>query len=119
MQPCLMAMEMAEPVDMTMAGEQGHSEHAKQHACPHCPPSSPHADQVSALSADCGELPDLKQGDRTSKLEVDSGWSPALVSVTYVTNLSQPKRVKNYRDGLNSIYPGDPPLNLGHCVVLI
>ena len=118
MQPCLMAMEMAGPVEVTMAGDHSLSDHAEKHSCPHCPPSSPHSDQTRALMADCGELPDFKQGDRFSKLEVDDTWYQVVANAGFGLSPSAPKHVQSGRDCPNPKYAGDPPLNLKNCVFL-
>ena len=118
MQPCLMAMEMPAPDRLTMAAEHSLSEHAEKHTCPHCPPSSSHADQMSVQSADCGELPNYKQGDRFSKLELDKIWLPVFASAAYVHALPVPADVLSACEISNSTYPGDPPLNLKNCVFL-
>lgn len=118
MQPCLMAMEMAAPEEMTMAADHSLSDHAEKHTCPHCPPSSPHVDQMSVKSADCGELPEYKQGDRFSKPDVENAWLPVLANAAYIQELLAPTDVLSEREISNSTYPGDPPLNLRNCVFL-
>ena len=118
MQPCLMAMEISAPDDVTISAEHSLSDHAEKHSCPHCPPSSSHADQMSVQSADCGELPDYNQGDRFSKLELDKTWLPVFASEAYVHALPVPADRLFEREISNSTYPGDPPLNLKNCVFL-
>ncbi len=118
MQPCLMAMEMDTPDELTMSAAHSLSDHVEEHSCPHCPPSSPHGDQMSVQSSDCGELPDYKKGDRFSKQQLDNDWLPVFANAGYVHEVFVPADVLSGREIPDSTYPGDPPINLRNCVFL-
>ncbi len=138
LQPCLMAMEMAAPVDVTVAGEQAHSEQANKRACPHCPPA--HAGAVSAQSthganylnssstpcetnaSNCAVVDYFNYDSRASKAKVKE--SPSDVPLGIVQSIA----VIPFEGSLsvfpdiayNSYLPGDQPLlNVLYCVYLI
>jgi hypothetical protein len=97
-------MEMAAPVDVTVAGEQAHSQQANKHACPHCPPA--HAGAVSTHSthdannssstpcetyaSNCASVDYFHYDGRISKAKVKD--SPNDVPLGIVQSVATPKR---------------------------
>lgn len=130
LQPCLMAMDML-PADMAATSTHaGHGDHASQpdndspadavRSCQHCPPSMSHNDGscATAAMADCEVLPDIKQGDRHSKLDLSDAHFVAIVSDAYNSDHVQMYVAPFSRENLKPTYSSGPPINLKNCVFL-
>ena len=136
LQPCLMAMEMADPVDVTVAGEQAHSEQANKHACPHCPPAfagavstdgthdanNSSSTPCETYASNCASVEYFHHDGRVSKTKFnDSPSDVPLGIVQSVAVFPLAGSLPAFPDiTYNSYLPGDQPLlNVLYCVYLI
>ena len=129
LQPCLMAMEMPSNDTTPTVGHEGHENHesmtgsstdAAARTCQHCPPTMSHdgGSCTTAAMADCDVLPDLKQGDRYSKLDLSDAHFVAIVTGAYNFNPVQMYVAPFSRDSVSPTYSSGPPINLKNCVFL-
>lgn len=126
LQPCLMAMEMSPGEEVATSAHANHdSSHSESSysvvpTCQHCPPSISGGDRhcETLEMSGCELLPDIKQGDRLSKLEAGDAHFVAIVSNAFRFD-SRPLFVTPFSgDSVGPNYSSGPPINLKNCVFL-
>jgi len=129
LQPCLMAMEMSAGEEVATSAHAVHANHDSLHSessnsvvptCLHCPPSISGGDRhcETLEVSGCDLLPDIKQGDRLSKLELGDAHFVTIVSNAVSFEPRQSFVTPFSGDSVRPNYSVGPPINLKNCVFL-